>query len=462
MNYKPLHERLNIVERVLCDNAKTLEQEQDPFKISSGQIVQKVFFKIIALLTSIPPCVICLPLYLLTRCFYDAPPYLPSLEHVCFVQLWGCFFGQRYVVNIPIWERFIMFCDVLLTLIRMPKMGFYHMLDKILYKYEKMDIGDDPIILLQAARVGSTSFSTQLYSILEDECIGVDCMIRMKPYIWYHKIFLPYFKRQTRAEYHKENFCLKEGMSLAASEYKKRHQPELDAPDTLEPFLQGQMRAGYTTCPTEGSREFLERFVSPSFTGQMLPVFLDLLKKTKYLYDPNGDKRIMFKTHSIELANEFARLYPNAKFINMTRSQNRDVRSLVNYIYSHPAPRASGFQVPVEHIAIFYTLFTMAYREKEAAFYKKERKRKITFQFKDWVSNNRKVLTTALNFLEIEVSKKKKKRIKSAIHLIAKKRKNRCYQIDLMWKDLWKDVDVVHRLLKIGLHSDLYKLLVAG
>jgi len=317
-------------------------------------------------------------------------------------------------------------------------------IDEIFYDYRRQSEGDRPIILIQCARVGSTSFGVQLFDLVQDEYVPIDVLLLFFPFLWMHKCLFPCCG-WTRKQIHDTL------RTLQPEEFHQRHISRLNYPDTFEIIYQMVRRGGVTTNWHTGFREWIRIFANGQSDESELECFRSYMKKAKYLWDRDGIKNVFIKCHSIEFGEQLAKMYPNAKFVNMIRTGDRVLESLTNFwLISAPDPIFGG-NVWVENTQVCAALYLIVYRELEKEFYSKDAKHRITFSYTDWTQRMELVLKSAVLFLGLEYNDKRKNRVQ-AILSEEKKRTQRKYTIDFKLDEIWIDVDLVRRLVEVGFY----------
>eukprot|EP00494_Astrolonche_serrata_P034006 UN34275 len=116
-------------------------------------------------------------------------------------------------------------------------------LDELLFRdYHNVDESKEPIFCIQAPRTGSTSFSTQLYRVVEDEYVIMGGPFVVMPYIWLRRLLSTICWRVTE----KDLFDLLVSLTRGTI-FSERYPPVYRGADTFESayMMNGTLYTGF-------------------------------------------------------------------------------------------------------------------------------------------------------------------------------------------------------------------------
>eukprot|EP00494_Astrolonche_serrata_P030091 UN30358 len=132
--------------------------------------------------------IILLPFYFVLWLFYGHPKHVFGWRELMFFSCRPCC-AHRRIYDYECWERLGLIYYVLFELCSSIMHGFAWNLDKFLYpNYQNVDESRKPIFCIQGQRCGSTSFSSQLHRLVEDEYVVMGGPFMVQPYIWLHRL----------------------------------------------------------------------------------------------------------------------------------------------------------------------------------------------------------------------------------------------------------------------------------
>jgi len=381
---------IDAVELLLKENIAGVANRD--FKFSYLALIWQIFFRVplFYVIFPIPLCVISLPFYLLTLPCLGRAPIVDSCGDICCKRSKACC-ETRIHRDFACWERYTIVGLWINRIIWVPIVHVWWAIDELVfYGYRQMDDQNDPIILIQGARQGSTSFSMQVFKLLEDEYVPMDPILIMSPFIWQHKLA----KCLCGCCWTRQRFYdfLEGPMN---PDFLMRHQTHPDEPDTFEPgywLWKGVwIPSFFAGNPIHEFREFYKKYPGEHIDKDFLKFFQSMMKKCLYLLPPEErHKKVFVKGHFIENAIAIRELYPRAKFLNMVRKGSAPAQSYANFLYVQPHDMMAGVEVCFEHVAVYGTLLTYLYRVWEAEFYKYNDERHMTYYFDDWRKNTEK------------------------------------------------------------------------
>jgi len=410
---------------------------------------------VIHALLVLPFSILCLPFFfILYPCFGRPPVLLPFKKVCCRVPCMAC--ETRPIINFSICERISLFLFAAKMILIFPIRACFWYLDDVLFPgYRKIDEGKGMIMLIQGIRVGSTSFGKQLYELInnDDEYVTLPGFLPAAfPYIWQWKLGSLCCGS---CGYTRHDLMHIAGTSMGA-EFMKRHHAEADKPDTLlSPFLAMYMFTG-PWAMIHGISAYDTR---SDDTWEESPRFYSAICK-KFLYLEGPHKSIVSKHHDFHNAQTFYDMYPECKFIDLTRNPLKSLQSCINFAYVQNVEMMHGLNSLPETLAYMLAITKYRAHREEGKFFEGTNKvatdRKIALTFENWVQDPEGAMRLVLRFLRKTYTDERAEIMKGILEKHYGRNKQREYEIDYQLSSLIQQdfMDSLEKQLSVGLYAD--------
>lgn len=269
-----------------------------------------------------------------------------------------------------------------------PMHGLAWFLDEVLFRGALASRRvESPLVLLSAARSGST----QIAHYLEDDpsLVAPSLLQAMFPYLWLWRL-----GRGPLGRVIGRDRVVAFLAARVTEEYLERHEFAPFRSDTLEVGFYMPRLLGLTPLlgPAAALRELdCRRRSSESIRlwNEEFPRYVDGLGRRALAFS-GGDAakhRLFIKGHFLGAADALARLYPDARFLNVLRDPIKRIESTINHLHGNPIDEAVG-AVPWTWLGQWLTEDQSNYCEVELAWFSRpDGPRRTTLQFTDYVAD---------------------------------------------------------------------------